>query len=107
MAPSIPVHAYPAFLMSRALGRRDEDTMYSEKDPAKFGSWRNVNSKQAFIVEGWGQGFMFGALMIMAIVTVVNMKKKVLLHKLILLEVSLLFLSCYHRCCFWFSLASH
>lgn len=30
---------------------------------------------------------MFGSLLIMAIITIVNMKRRVLLHKLILLEV--------------------
>ena len=33
------------------------------------------------------EGFMVGALIIMACITVANMRRKVLLHKLILLEV--------------------
>lgn len=39
------------------------------------------------ILEAWAQGFMVGALVIMACITVANMRKKVLLHKLILVEV--------------------
>ena len=56
---------------------------------ATFGNWRDSKSPEAFIVESWSQGFMFGALLIMAVITVVNMKRRVLLHKLILLEVSM------------------
>jgi hypothetical protein len=55
--------------------------------PSAFGNWRDVDDPEAFIVESWSQGFMFGALFIMSIITVVNMKRRVLLHKLILLEV--------------------
>ena len=58
-------------------------------DDNTFGNWRDVNNIQAYIVEGWGEGFMFGALMVMAVITVVNMRKGVLLHKMILLEVGL------------------
>lgn len=53
-----------------------------------FGNWRDVDNVEAYIVEGWGEGFMFGALLIMAIITVANMRRGVLLHKMILLEVS-------------------
>lgn len=57
---------------------------------ASFGNWRDVDNIEAYIVESWGQGFMFGALLIMAIITVANMKRGVLLHKMILLEVNIL-----------------
>lgn len=40
------------------------------------------------ILEAWAQGFMVGSLVMMACITFANMRKKVLLHKLILLEVS-------------------
>jgi hypothetical protein len=60
------------------LYRRQNDT---------FGNWRDVNDTEAYIVEGWGEGFMLGALFIMAVITVANMRKGVLLHKMILLEV--------------------
>ena len=39
-------------------------------------------------LEAWAQGMMFGSLVIMAAITVANMRRKVLLHKLILIEVS-------------------
>ncbi|KAF2764356.1 hypothetical protein EJ03DRAFT_243830, partial [Teratosphaeria nubilosa] len=38
-------------------------------------------------IEAWAQGFMVGALIIMACVTFANMRKGVLLHKLILVEL--------------------
>jgi hypothetical protein len=41
------------------------------------------------ILEAWAQGFMVGALMIMISVTLCNIRRGVLLHKLILLEVSI------------------
>ena len=50
------------------------------------GSWRKDATINAFVIEAWGQGLMFGALMIMVCVTISNMRKGVLLHKLILLE---------------------
>jgi hypothetical protein len=39
------------------------------------------------VLEAWGQGLLVGALVVMAAVTLANMKKHVLLHKLILAEV--------------------
>lgn len=39
------------------------------------------------ILEAWAQGLMVGSLLIMAAITIANMKKKVLLHKLIFAEV--------------------
>ena len=43
---------------------------------------------KGLVLESWAQGFMFGSLLMMACVTVANMRRKVLLHKLILIEVS-------------------
>jgi hypothetical protein len=40
------------------------------------------------VLEAWGQGLMVGSLLIMAAITLSNMKKHILLHKLILAEVS-------------------
>jgi hypothetical protein len=37
-------------------------------------------------IEAWAQGYMVGSLIIMACVAFANMRKKVLLHKLILVE---------------------
>ena len=42
------------------------------------------------VLEAWGQGLMIGSLLIMAAITLSNMKKHILLHKLILAEVRLL-----------------
>ena len=39
------------------------------------------------ILEAWAQGFMVGALIIMSCITAANMRKGVLLHKIILVEV--------------------
>lgn len=39
-------------------------------------------------LEAWSQGFMMGALVIMCGITLANMRRRVLLHKLILVEVS-------------------
>lgn len=40
-------------------------------------------------LEAWAQGFMCGALIIMAAVAISNMRRHVLLHKLILVEVGI------------------
>lgn len=39
------------------------------------------------ILEAWAQGYMVGSIIIMVCITVSNMRRGVLLHKLILLEV--------------------
>ncbi|KAJ5089889.1 hypothetical protein N7532_008573 [Penicillium argentinense] len=41
------------------------------------------------VLEAWGQGLMVGSLLIMAAITVANMKKHILLHKLIFAELIL------------------
>lgn len=55
-----------------------------EGDP---GSWRKHATVESFILESWGQGFIVGALLIMALITISNMKRGILLHKLIFVEV--------------------
>lgn len=40
------------------------------------------------VLEAWAQGMMVGALIIMSCITLANMRRSVLLHKLILIEVS-------------------
>lgn len=52
------------------------------------GGWRSSLTSEALVVESWGQGLLVGSLTVMACVTVANMRKGVLLHKLILVEVS-------------------
>ncbi|KAF2647455.1 hypothetical protein K491DRAFT_309102 [Lophiostoma macrostomum CBS 122681] len=41
----------------------------------------------ALVLEAWAQGYLVGSLIIMAFITMANMRKGVLLHKLILLEL--------------------
>ncbi|KAH7117746.1 hypothetical protein B0J11DRAFT_442119 [Dendryphion nanum] len=43
----------------------------------------------ALILEAWAQGYLVGSLIIMAFITLANMRRGVLLHKLILLELIL------------------
>ncbi|CAI7638304.1 unnamed protein product [Penicillium pancosmium] len=43
----------------------------------------------ALVLEAWGQGLMVGSLLIMAAITAANMKRHILLHKLILAELIL------------------
>lgn len=38
-------------------------------------------------LEAWSQGMMVGALVFMVVLTVANMRRKTMLHKLILIEV--------------------
>lgn len=45
------------------------------------------STPEGLILESWAQGFMVGSLIIMAAITVANMRRGVLLHKLILIEV--------------------
>lgn len=60
--------------------------VHHRRSESSDGSWRNGATSAAFVLEAWGEGCMFGALMIMACTTVAGMRKGVLLHKLILLE---------------------
>jgi hypothetical protein len=53
------------------------------------GLWRERATAPALIVESWSQGFLVAALLIMACITIANMRAGMFLHKLILLEVSL------------------
>lgn len=47
-------------------------------------------SPEKIALEAWSQGCMIGALIIMIGITLINMRRGVLLHKLILIEVSML-----------------
>jgi hypothetical protein len=44
--------------------------------------------RDGLILEAWAEGYMVGSLIILSCITFANMRKGVLLHKLILLEVS-------------------
>ncbi len=58
-------------------------------------SWYNLSRREVtkptdpngLILEAWAQGFMVGAIVIMICITLANLKRGVILHKLILLEV--------------------
>jgi hypothetical protein len=51
------------------------------------GHWRDGSSTGEIILESWSEGIMVGALVIMACISIAAMRKQVMLHKLILLEV--------------------
>lgn len=51
------------------------------------GSWKHDLPIDGFVLESWSQGFLVGALIMMMGVTIANMAR-ILLHKLILVEVS-------------------
>lgn len=53
---------------------------------SEHGEW--PSSPEKIALEAWSQGCMIGALIIMIGITVVNMRRGVVLHKLILIEVS-------------------
>ncbi len=74
MAPSAITRTEPSTIVRRGL----------EGEP---GSWRKHATVDGFILESWGQGFVVGALLIMALITISNMKKGIVLHKLIFVEV--------------------
>lgn len=45
------------------------------------------------VLEAWAEGYMIGSLIIMTCITMANMRRGVLLHKLILVEVGITVLS--------------
>lgn len=67
--------------MSLLLRHRDTNSATGSVG-AGAGDWRAHASPEDFILEGWSEGFMVGALIIMACITIANMRSKVLLHKL-------------------------
>ena len=57
------------------LARRNEGSIHRPTDP------------DGLVLEAWAQGFMVGTLLFMVAITIANMRRRVLLHKLILAEV--------------------
>lgn len=47
------------------------------------------SDSEGLVTEAWAEGFMVGGLIVMTGVAIANMRKKVLLHRLIVLEVGL------------------
>ncbi|WEW60450.1 hypothetical protein PRK78_005936 [Emydomyces testavorans] len=52
---------------------------------------RPDHNPDGLALEAWAQGFMVGTLVFMAAITIANMRRRVLLHKLILAELSFVF----------------
>ena len=65
----------------------ERSAIYPRRLEGSPGSWRDNSTVEMFIIESWSQGFMVAALLIMACVTISNMRTGIFLHKLILLEV--------------------
>lgn len=65
---------------------RDPGGMAPRSNRTWDGNWRDGNSTEGIIVESWSEGFLVAGLLIQACITLANMRKGVLLHKLILLE---------------------
>ena len=55
--------------------------------PEDTGQISRPTDPDGLVLEAWGQGLMVGSLLIMAAITISNMKRHILLHKLILAEV--------------------
>lgn len=53
------------------------------------GHWREESTPAGLVLEGWGQGLLVGSLCIMVCLTLAAMRRRVLLHKLILAEVGI------------------
>ncbi|KAJ5815102.1 hypothetical protein N7474_006879 [Penicillium riverlandense] len=77
MAPTIGEH------------RNVDPSGFERRNRNTFGDWRDSKSADTFAIEGWAEGFIIGALMLMSLITVANMRRGVVLRKLILLELVL------------------
>lgn len=49
-------------------------------------NWRESATDEDLVLESWSQGFVVGGLLLMGCITIANMRRGVLLHKLILAE---------------------
>lgn len=67
-----------------AMGERFALAVREERE--KIG--RPDDNPDGLVLEAWAQGFMVGTLVFMAAITIANMRRRALLHKLILAEVS-------------------
>ena len=54
----------------------------------RVGDGGKPTNPNALVLEAWAEGYMIGSLIILSCITLANMRRGVLLHKLILLEVS-------------------
>lgn len=71
----------PALLYGRQAG----PVLENPKTTSDW-NWRSVAKPEDLVLESWSQGFVVGALMLMGCITIANMRRGVLLHKLIFLE---------------------
>ena len=81
-----PAYASPADLSPYLNILLPRDETNTGTVGAGDGDWRAHASDEDLVLEGWSEGYMVGSLIIMACITIANMRKKVWLHKLILLE---------------------
>ncbi|KAK5099186.1 hypothetical protein LTS08_005765 [Lithohypha guttulata] len=73
----------PAFFIHP---RQAGPVLEPDNDSQDFWNWRKHAKDEDLILESWSQGFVVGALGLMACITIANMRRRVLLHKLILVE---------------------
>lgn len=69
-----------------AIFPRQAGPVIENPDKADTWNWRAVAGDEDLILESWSQGFVVGALMLMGCITFANMRRRVMLHKLIFLE---------------------
>lgn len=82
----------PAYLtLSSIFRRQSAGPVIKDGTSPPTGDWRaSANDHpEDLVLESWSQGFIVGALIVMACITIANMRRRVLLHKLILLELFL------------------
>ena len=85
MAPAPIVELLRPFVTKRMLPQPKEVNHHQ----------RSNESLDEVILEAWSQGFLVGGLIVLIMITVANMRRGVLLHKLILIEVSSVSFSCH------------
>lgn len=61
--------------------------LYKRLQDAPGDQSQKPSDPDGLVLEAWAEGFMIGSLIIMTCITIANMRRGVLLHKLILIEV--------------------
>lgn len=69
----------------------------AEADPPRVKPTKSDMTQLGLVVEAWGEGLNVGALVILMLIVVCNLRRRVLLHKLILIEVCTLRKSTHHH----------
>jgi len=70
----------------RPIFLRDTGPVIQDPGASDSWNWRKVAADEDLILESWSQGFVVGSLMLMSCITLANMRRGVMLHKLIFLE---------------------